>query len=193
MNLIKNAQSNIKEKRERLKSLNQYDKNMHRGCIDEIRRVKEKRNSCFSVISDAKTRKKELCMEHKKLSYAVKEIKNSYSNDPWFNDKISRLNTLSAYIDKANNEIDTYKVYISAYDREKEEIQKRLDWYSSNLDGRNRKIEKYKSELAALSERYDETLNRNFLNLGIIESRNYIRISYGSFLYAGTNGISPFS
>lgn len=36
-------------------------------------------------------------------------------------------------------------------------------------------------------------LNRNFLNLGIIESRNYIRISYGSFLYAGTNGISPFS
>lgn len=36
-------------------------------------------------------------------------------------------------------------------------------------------------------------LTRNFLNLGIIESRNYIRISYGSFLYAGTNGISPFS
>ena len=36
-------------------------------------------------------------------------------------------------------------------------------------------------------------LIRNFLNLGIIESRNYIRISYGSFLYAGTNGISPFS
>ncbi len=36
-------------------------------------------------------------------------------------------------------------------------------------------------------------LSRNFLNLGIIESRNYIRISYGSFLYAGTNGISPFS
>lgn len=39
----------------------------------------------------------------------------------------------------------------------------------------------------------DSLLNRNFLNLGIIESRNYIRISYGSFLYAGTNGISPFS
>jgi hypothetical protein len=39
----------------------------------------------------------------------------------------------------------------------------------------------------------NEGLNRNFLNLGIIESRNYIRISYGSFLYAGTNGISPFS
>ena len=38
-----------------------------------------------------------------------------------------------------------------------------------------------------------EELIRNFLNLGIIESRNYIRISYGSFLYAGTNGISPFS
>mgnify|MGYP001033903091 CR=1 FL=1 len=38
-----------------------------------------------------------------------------------------------------------------------------------------------------------QELNRNFLNLGIIESRNYIRISYGSFLYAGTNGISPFS
>ena len=41
--------------------------------------------------------------------------------------------------------------------------------------------------------RNDITLTRNFLNLGIIESRNYIRISYGSFLYAGTNGISPFS
>ena len=40
---------------------------------------------------------------------------------------------------------------------------------------------------------FDDVLNRNFLNLGIIESRNYIRISYGSFLYAGTNGISPFS
>ena len=40
---------------------------------------------------------------------------------------------------------------------------------------------------------YVDGLNRNFLNLGIIESRNYIRISYGSFLYAGTNGISPFS
>lgn len=40
---------------------------------------------------------------------------------------------------------------------------------------------------------YRKYLNRNFLNLGIIESRNYIRISYGSFLYAGTNGISPFS
>lgn len=39
----------------------------------------------------------------------------------------------------------------------------------------------------------EKSLNRNFLNLGIIESRNYIRISYGSFLYAGTNGISPFS
>ena len=38
-----------------------------------------------------------------------------------------------------------------------------------------------------------DRLSRNFLNLGIIESRNYIRISYGSFLYAGTNGISPFS
>ena len=38
-----------------------------------------------------------------------------------------------------------------------------------------------------------QKLIRNFLNLGIIESRNYIRISYGSFLYAGTNGISPFS
>ena len=38
-----------------------------------------------------------------------------------------------------------------------------------------------------------DILIRNFLNLGIIESRNYIRISYGSFLYAGTNGISPFS
>ena len=40
---------------------------------------------------------------------------------------------------------------------------------------------------------FEEGLIRNFLNLGIIESRNYIRISYGSFLYAGTNGISPFS
>lgn len=39
----------------------------------------------------------------------------------------------------------------------------------------------------------EKYVNRNFLNLGIIESRNYIRISYGSFLYAGTNGISPFS
>jgi amino acid transporter len=52
---------------------------------------------------------------------------------------------------------------------------------------------------AELSSAYPEDggqftwLNRNFLNLGIIESRNYIRISYGSFLYAGTNGISPFS
>ena len=49
--------------------------------------------------------------------------------------------------------------------------------------------------LSAKSEDADKILglNRNFLNLGIIESRNYIRISYGSFLYAGTNGISPFS
>ena len=39
----------------------------------------------------------------------------------------------------------------------------------------------------------EKSLNRNFLNLGIIELRNYIRISYGSFLYAGTNRISPFS
>lgn len=39
----------------------------------------------------------------------------------------------------------------------------------------------------------NNSLIRNFLNLGIIESRNYIRTSYGSFLYAGTNGISPFS
>ncbi len=47
-----------------------------------------------------------------------------------------------------------------------------------------------KNDLEPVSE---ALLNRNFLNLGIIESRNYIRISYGSFLYAGTNGISPFS
>lgn len=46
---------------------------------------------------------------------------------------------------------------------------------------------------SALSGTNITLLNRNFLNLGIIESRNYIRISYGSFLYAGTNGISPFS
>ena len=46
---------------------------------------------------------------------------------------------------------------------------------------------------ALLAEKRKIDLNRNFLNLGIIESRNYIRISYGSFLYAGTNGISPFS
>lgn len=45
----------------------------------------------------------------------------------------------------------------------------------------------------AIRARTEELLTRNFLNLGIIESRNYIRISYGSFLYAGTNGISPFS
>lgn len=44
-----------------------------------------------------------------------------------------------------------------------------------------------------LTYTFKNYLNRNFLNLGIIESRNYIRISYDSFLYAGTNGISPFS
>lgn len=52
---------------------------------------------------------------------------------------------------------------------------------------------KYLREKYHLQRRDIAALIRNFLNLGIIESRNYIRISYGSFLYAGTNGISPFS
>ena len=62
---------------------------------------------------------------------------------------------------------------------------------------RERPYQKIKNDTRTLVLAGDQKsiiiLNRNFLNLGIIESRNYIRISYGSFLYAGTNGISPFS
>lgn len=55
-----------------------------------------------------------------------------------------------------------------------------------------KKKDTYKAGIETLIHLRNQLI-RNFLNLGIIESRNYIRISYGSFLYAGTNGISPFS
>ncbi len=64
------------------------------------------------------------------------------------------------------------------------ELQKRVQEIQSYITNQGLNLTAFYESLPLI---------RNFLNLGIIESRNYIRISYGSFLYAGTNGISPFS
>lgn len=72
-----------------------------------------------------------------------------------------------------------------------QKIIKRIENISGEYSGYEIFSDWIKASAIGISNSVD--LIRNFLNLGIIESRNYIRISYGSFLYAGTNGISPFS
>ncbi len=134
---------------------------------------------------------------------ASKTSKGSFYH--YFKGKEALLNSLSYLFDEKYEELySTIDPGLSCYDRllflnhelfymieSSVDISLLASLYSSQL------ITKDKKSLSDKKRFYfkwiSEILTRNFLNLGIIESRNYIRISYGSFLYAGTNGISPFS
>ena len=95
-----------------------------------------------------------MCWDHKCLSQTVREIKNSHTNDPGFSDKISKLNSLSYYIDKATAENDTYMENVDSCNREIEEKKKHAAYHKANLDRRDLDIDRYKSELDSLSEDY---------------------------------------
>ena len=106
---IKNAQSDAKNKRNTLIEENKFDAMMLKGYGEKIRKIKEQKSTYLGIAARARERRGSLCWEHKCLSQTVREIKNSHTNDPGFSDKISKLNSLSYYINKAGAENEDRK------------------------------------------------------------------------------------
>ena len=151
---IKNAQNDVKNKRNSLIEENKFDAMMLRGYGEDIRKIIERKNTYLGIAARARERRSSLCWDHKCLSQTVREIKNSHTNDPGFSDKISKLNSLSYYIDKATAENDTYMENVDSCNREIEEKKKHAAYHKANLDRRDLDIDRYKSELDSLSEDY---------------------------------------
>lgn len=151
---IKNAQSDAKNKRNTLIEENKFDAMMLKGYGENIRKIKEQKSTYLGIAARARERRGSLCWEHKCLSQTVREIKNSHTNDPGFSDKISKLNSLSYYINKAGAENDEFMGRVESCNREIEEENKHAAYHKANLERRNLDIDRYKSELDSLSEDY---------------------------------------
>lgn len=153
---IKSAQSCIKSKRDTLIEENKFDSMMYKTYKRDVEKITDKIKTNLGIAASARERKKKLCYEHKCLAQTVRDIKNSHTYDPGFSDKISRLNSLKSYIDKATCENDTYMGYVKTYDREKEEAIKHREFFKEKKNRSSEDIEKYKHELDSLSEDYRE-------------------------------------
>lgn len=151
---IKNTQSDVKNKRDTLIEENKFDVMMLKSYGADIRKIKEQRSTYLGIAASARERRRSLCWDHKCLSRTVREIKNSHTNDPGFSDKISKLNSLSYYINKATAENNEYMDRVNSCNREIEEKNKHAEYHKTNLERRNLDIDRYKSELASLSEDY---------------------------------------
>lgn len=151
---IKNTQSDIKNKRNTLIESNKFDVMMLKSYGEDIRKIKEQKSTYLGIAARARERRSSLCWDHKCLSQTVREIKNSHTNDPGFSDKISKLNSLSYYINKAGAENDEYMGRVGSCNREIEEKNKHAAYHKANLDRRNLEIDRYKNELDSLSEDY---------------------------------------
>lgn len=151
---IKNIQSDVKNKKDILIEENKYDAMMLRGYGEEIRKIKEQRSTYLGIAARARERRSSLCWEHKCLSQTVREIKDSHTNDPGFSDKISKLNSLSHYINKAGAENDEFMGRVESCNREIDEKSKHAAYHKEKLDKRDLDINRYKSEQDSLSEDY---------------------------------------